>query len=310
MKLTGPLERVLRVLVADPAEPHYGYDLMKAARLPSGTLYPMLARLQQDGLVDSQWEEQRPDAGGRPRRKYYRLTAEGVRVARLELARASAAPSQDTARRGTARARDAGERAVSGTQPLRRIGEMLIRASCRRLPEDQRAERCREWSAELPAIMDDTSIRLPVLRTVRALRYSAGIPRTTRHLRRASGHSARAGTAGWRDGAVPVRPAAPGSRLTIGVIVWLVAHLRGRLAPARLTAPEQLALHPFPGAGRRLRCLLPDRHRSRQSGALPAQVGVGADLPRPVVPEGASSTCPLAGSPGHGQPRPSSAQRP
>jgi PadR family transcriptional regulator, regulatory protein PadR len=87
VKLTGPLERVLKVLVADPAAQHYGYDLMKAAKLPSGTLYPMLARLQQEGLVDSQWEEQRPDAGGRPPRKYYRLTAEGARVARLELAR-------------------------------------------------------------------------------------------------------------------------------------------------------------------------------------------------------------------------------
>jgi PadR family transcriptional regulator, regulatory protein PadR len=92
VKLTGPLERVLKVLVADPAAQHYGYDLMKAARLPSGTLYPMLARLQQEGLVDSQWEEQRPDAGGRPPRKYYRLTAEGARVARLELARASTEP--------------------------------------------------------------------------------------------------------------------------------------------------------------------------------------------------------------------------
>jgi DNA-binding PadR family transcriptional regulator len=91
VKLTGPLERVLKVLVANPAASHYGYDLMKAARLPSGTLYPMLARLQQEGLVDSQWEEQRPDAGGRPPRKYYRLTAEGARVARLELAHASAA---------------------------------------------------------------------------------------------------------------------------------------------------------------------------------------------------------------------------
>ena len=90
--MTAPLERVLRVLVADPAAPHYGYDLMKAARLPSGTLYPMLARLQQEGLVESQWEDQRPDAGGRPPRKYYRLTAEGARVARLELARATTAP--------------------------------------------------------------------------------------------------------------------------------------------------------------------------------------------------------------------------
>jgi PadR family transcriptional regulator, regulatory protein PadR len=94
VKLTGPLERVLRVLVADPGAQHYGYDLMKATKLPSGTLYPMLARLQQDGLLDSQWEDQRPDAGGRPPRKYYRLTAEGARVARLELAHASAAPGR------------------------------------------------------------------------------------------------------------------------------------------------------------------------------------------------------------------------
>jgi len=88
VKLTGPLERVLKVLTADPAAPQYGYDLMKAARLPSGTLYPMLARLEQEGLVESEWEAQRTDAGGRPPRKYYRLTAEGARVARLELARA------------------------------------------------------------------------------------------------------------------------------------------------------------------------------------------------------------------------------
>jgi PadR family transcriptional regulator, regulatory protein PadR len=93
VKLTGPLERVLRVLLADPVAPHYGYDLMKAANLASGTLYPMLARLQQEGLVDSQWEDRSPDAGGRPPRKYYRLTAEGARVARLELAHTSTAPA-------------------------------------------------------------------------------------------------------------------------------------------------------------------------------------------------------------------------
>ena len=96
MKLTAPLERVLRVMTTDPAAPHYGYDLMKAAKLPSGTLYPMLARLQQEGLVDSEWEAQRPDAGGRPPRKYYRLTGEGLRVARLELAQASRVPARRT----------------------------------------------------------------------------------------------------------------------------------------------------------------------------------------------------------------------
>jgi hypothetical protein len=42
VKLTGPLERVLRVFLAEVSARRYGYDLMKAARLPSGTLYPML----------------------------------------------------------------------------------------------------------------------------------------------------------------------------------------------------------------------------------------------------------------------------
>ena len=97
MKLTDPLERVLRVLIADPAAPHYGYDLMTAARVPSGTLYPMLARLQQQGLVESEWEPQPRDAGGRPPRKYYRLTGEGIRVTRLELAKAR--PPVPSARR-------------------------------------------------------------------------------------------------------------------------------------------------------------------------------------------------------------------
>ena len=91
MKLTKPLERVLRVFLADVSARRYGYDLMKAARLPSGTLYPMLARLQDQGLVTSEWEPPPADANGRPPRKYYQLTGEGIRVARLELAHASAA---------------------------------------------------------------------------------------------------------------------------------------------------------------------------------------------------------------------------
>jgi PadR family transcriptional regulator PadR len=79
------MERVLAVFLADPAEPRYGYDLMRAARLPSGTLYPMLARLQDEGLAESRWEPA-GQAGGRPPRRYYQLTGDGIRVARLELA--------------------------------------------------------------------------------------------------------------------------------------------------------------------------------------------------------------------------------
>ena len=89
VRLTGPLERVLGVFLADPTADRYGYDLMKAAKLASGTLYPMLARLQEEGLLISEWEPQPTQAGGRPARRYYRLTGEGVRVARTELAQRS-----------------------------------------------------------------------------------------------------------------------------------------------------------------------------------------------------------------------------
>jgi len=88
MKMTTPLERVLRAFLADPADRRYGYDLMKAAGLKSGTLYPLLGRLEDEELVTSAWETPQQD-GERPR-KYYRLTAKGAEVARLELAQVSA----------------------------------------------------------------------------------------------------------------------------------------------------------------------------------------------------------------------------
>jgi PadR family transcriptional regulator PadR len=85
--MTLQLERVLRAFLVDPAVPRYGYDLMKAAGLQSGTLYPLLARLEHQKLVTSAWET--PQQEGQRPRKYYQLTSEGVRVARLELAQAS-----------------------------------------------------------------------------------------------------------------------------------------------------------------------------------------------------------------------------
>jgi PadR family transcriptional regulator PadR len=73
---------------------------MKAAGLPSGTLYPLLGRLETRGLVSSAWETPRQD-GERPRR-YYQLTGEGIEVARLELAQLSARRSAER-RRGPGR---------------------------------------------------------------------------------------------------------------------------------------------------------------------------------------------------------------
>jgi PadR family transcriptional regulator, regulatory protein PadR len=97
MRMTAPLERVFRVFLDDPAALRYGYDLMKAAGLPSGTLYPLLARLQARGLVTSAWETPHRD-GQRPRR-YYQLTGEGLEAARLELAQLSARRARGPGRR-------------------------------------------------------------------------------------------------------------------------------------------------------------------------------------------------------------------
>jgi DNA-binding PadR family transcriptional regulator len=96
--MTGPLERVLGAFLADPGAPRYGYDLMKAARLPSGTLYPLLSRLEHQKLVASAWET--PQQEGQRPRKYYQLTSEGIRIARLELAQASARRRRAPARPG------------------------------------------------------------------------------------------------------------------------------------------------------------------------------------------------------------------
>jgi len=58
----------------------YGFDIIDQTGLPSGTVYPALGRLERDGLVKSAWEnEQDAHAEGRPARRYYKLTAPGVK---------------------------------------------------------------------------------------------------------------------------------------------------------------------------------------------------------------------------------------
>lgn len=56
----------------------YGFDIMDATGLASGTVYPALRRLEKAGLLESAWEEsEAAHRGGRPQRRMYRLTAEG-----------------------------------------------------------------------------------------------------------------------------------------------------------------------------------------------------------------------------------------
>lgn len=80
---------VLRALAADPAHWRYGYDLAAEVRLKSGSLYPILIRLADRGLLETSWE---PGPGSRPPRHLYRLSTAGREyVAALPAARADQA---------------------------------------------------------------------------------------------------------------------------------------------------------------------------------------------------------------------------
>jgi PadR family transcriptional regulator, regulatory protein PadR len=59
----------------------YGFDVMDATGLPSGTVYPALRRMETEGLISSQWEAgKKAQAEQRPPRKYYRVTRAGTQV--------------------------------------------------------------------------------------------------------------------------------------------------------------------------------------------------------------------------------------
>jgi PadR family transcriptional regulator PadR len=79
---------VLQALVADPAQWRYGYELGQEVGLKAGSLYPILMRLGDRGLLESEWETSHPP--GRPPRHLYRLTAAGLRFAAESERRAAA----------------------------------------------------------------------------------------------------------------------------------------------------------------------------------------------------------------------------
>lgn len=83
---------VLAELCATPSRWRHGYGLARVTGLKSGTLYPVLVRLADRGLVEACWEDEQP--AGRPRRHLYRITPEGLAVATTALAQARLAGDQ------------------------------------------------------------------------------------------------------------------------------------------------------------------------------------------------------------------------
>jgi PadR family transcriptional regulator len=86
-RMTLPTQLVLRAMLAEPTKEMYGLQICEAAELPSGTIHPILARLEGYGWLESHWEDVDPVKEGRPRRRYYRFTPDGAECARTALSR-------------------------------------------------------------------------------------------------------------------------------------------------------------------------------------------------------------------------------
>lgn len=77
--------KVLRVLLDAPRSGLSGAEISSTTKVLAGTLYPLLARLEDAGWVTSYWEAGDPRKLGRPRRRYYNFTGQGAKAARSTL---------------------------------------------------------------------------------------------------------------------------------------------------------------------------------------------------------------------------------
>jgi PadR family transcriptional regulator PadR len=73
-------QQLLTVMLQQPRTWQYGYELSKQTGLKSGTLYPLLIRLSDQGLLESRWQE--PERPGKPPRHAHKLTPNGLAFGR------------------------------------------------------------------------------------------------------------------------------------------------------------------------------------------------------------------------------------
>ena len=85
------LQAFLEVFAEDPQRELYGLEVCALAGLQTGTIHPILARLERLGWLHSHWEQIDPKQEGRPRRRYYRVDPNSIATMRAALARAQAA---------------------------------------------------------------------------------------------------------------------------------------------------------------------------------------------------------------------------
>lgn len=90
-RVTEPTLRVIEVLVSAVGSSTWGLEIVRLTNLKSGTVYPILERLEELGWVYSEWESNSERSG--PRRKLYKLATEALQPATVLLEQRVQAPS-------------------------------------------------------------------------------------------------------------------------------------------------------------------------------------------------------------------------
>ncbi len=93
-RITEQLVRVLDVFLDDPTGNHYGFRIAKDAAIQTGTLYPIMARLEDAGWLTGRWQDEDNTRG--PRKRLYTLTPEGLNRAPAVVASRAKIPQRRT----------------------------------------------------------------------------------------------------------------------------------------------------------------------------------------------------------------------
>jgi PadR family transcriptional regulator, regulatory protein PadR len=86
IRMSGPTLKLLKLLLENPKEGRSGAEISKITKLGSGTMYPLLQRLEIAKWIEGEWENVDPSEIGRPKRRLYKLTRSGQAAASKELA--------------------------------------------------------------------------------------------------------------------------------------------------------------------------------------------------------------------------------
>jgi DNA-binding PadR family transcriptional regulator len=86
IRVSGPTLKLLKLLLENPKQGRSGAEISKLTKLGSGTIYPLLQRLEMAKWIEGEWENVDPSEVGRPKRRLYKLTRSGQAAATKELA--------------------------------------------------------------------------------------------------------------------------------------------------------------------------------------------------------------------------------